>query len=591
VLDLVEFKSHGGATLAKQADGSLLATGVNPDFDKYTFVARTDLTGITAVRLEALADKSMVRNGPGRASNGNMGLGNFTLNAQPLSADAKPTTVKLVDPLVTFQQNTSNLSIAASIDSNKQTGWAVDPQFGKDHAAVFHTSEPVGVKGGTKLTFTLEFNVNNKHNIGRPRLSISTAARPVDLKGDARDQQLVELFELLVRTEGKLNDEQRTRLLRWYQTTDDDYRKLDQLVQNHASKKPAATRVKVMVSSEGLKPMKHHADGRGFPHFYKQTYFLKRGDANQKQGEATAGFLQALTQKNEFENWQVAPPQGWRTSYRRRSLANWITDSEHGAGHLVARVIVNRVWHHHVGRGIVATPNDFGFQGQRPTHPELLDWLARDLIASDWKLKRLHKLIMTSAVYIQTSAHDDARATTDPDNQWYWRFTPRRLEAEIIRDSMLAVSGQLDRRQFGPGTLDIGMKRRSVYFKIKRSKLIPMMQIFDSPEPLVSVGDRPSTTIAPQALLFMNNSHVRAYAQALARRMASESDSLEAQIQRAYQTTLAREPVPGESDAAIAFLSAQAKSYKDSGIGNAPEVALTDFCQVLMGLNEFLYID
>ena len=176
-------KSQGGSTFTKLADGSVLAGGQNADFDVYTFTARTMLKGITAVRLEALADPSMVKGGPGRAANGNFDLTDFRVTAAPLSGQGAPVALKLVNPKATFEQK--GLPIAAAIDGDKKSGWAVDPEFGKDHAAVFETETDVGFDGGTLLTFTMEFNGNNGHNIGRPRLSVCTAARPVGLDGDA----------------------------------------------------------------------------------------------------------------------------------------------------------------------------------------------------------------------------------------------------------------------------------------------------------------------------------------------------------------------------------------------------------------------
>src|SRR5690606_36242840 len=161
-----------------------------------------------------------------------------------------------------------------------------------------------------------------------------------------------------------------------------------------------------------------------------------------------------VVSKRPTDYWQEEPPPGWRTSYRRRALANWITDTEAGPGHLLARVIVNRLWHHHFGRGIVATPNDFGSQGSPPTHPQLLDWLAARCIDGGWKLKPLHRLMMVSAVYRQSSAIDHDRNAADSQSDLLTRFVPRRLEAEAIRDSMLAVSGRLDGTMYGPGTLD-----------------------------------------------------------------------------------------------------------------------------------------
>jgi len=290
------------------------------------------------------------------------------------------------------------------------------------------------------------------------------------------------------------------------------------------------------------------------------------------------------------EAWKVTPPEGARTSHRRSGLANWITDVENGAGHLAARVIVNRLWHHHFGRGLVSTPNDFGFQGELPTHPELLDYLANRLIEADWKLKPLHREIMSSAAYRQSSAPSTEKAKIDPGNRWLWRFEPRRLEAEVVRDSMLAVSGKLDPTMFGKGTLNESHLRRSIYFMIKRSQLIPTMQIFDQPEPLVSQGSRPQTTIAPQALLFMNNPQVVSWAQALAGEIDPGSGKLDGAIREGFARVLSREPNPLELKENRAFLEAQMASYGEGDRNASRRQALADFCQVLFSLNEFVYL-
>lgn len=348
---------------------------------------------------------------------------------------------------------------------------------------------------------------------------------------------------------------------------------------------------KVMVASEGFPHMKHHADGRGFPHFYEQTHFLNRGDVRQKQEVATQSFLQVLMRGGLDEShWKVDPPGGWtRTSFRRAALANWITDSKHGAGHLAARVIVNRLWQHHFGRGIVATPNDFGFQGARPTHPELLDWLATDLIHHGWKLKRLHKLLMTSAVYMQSAEADEARAGIDRENVYHWRRTPRRLEAEAIRDAMLSVAGILDESMYGPGTLDPNMRRRSVYFFIKRSQLVPMMMLFDWPEHLVSIGRRSSTTIAPQALMFMNSPQGRRYAEGFAQRLTGKTP--EETVRAAFRLALGREPTADEQKLTTEFIARQSEAYQQAGKTNAAQLAVTDFCQAVLSSNEFVYVE
>ena len=353
---------------------------------------------------------------------------------------------------------------------------------------------------------------------------------------------------------------------------------------------PGAKPTKVQVTSEGFPHTKHHADERGFPHFYNKTYVLSRGDVNQKKAEATAGFLRVLERGKSEDIWKMSPPSGWtRTSYRRASLANWMTDPVSGAGALAARVIVNRLWQHHLGRGIVATPSDFGAQGEPPTHPELLDWLAVDLIHNGWKLKRLHKMIVTSAVYMQDGQADEARAKIDRENMYYWRFAPRRLEAEPIRDAMLAASGLLDPTMFGPGTLDQNHRRRSIYFFIKRSQLIPTMMLFDWPEHLVGIGLRGTTTTAPQALMFMNSELGKASAKGLAEKAARES-TLDASIKRAYAIALGRSPSDQESRLATDFIGRQRSSYAADGKADAGKLALVDLCQSLMSMSEFIYV-
>jgi hypothetical protein len=354
---------------------------------------------------------------------------------------------------------------------------------------------------------------------------------------------------------------------------------------------PGERPVKVQVTSEGFPPTKHNADERGFPHFYKETYVLQRGDPKQKRGVAAPGFLQVLERDGKDETcWRVPPPAGWkRTNFRRAALGRWLTDAEHGAGHLAARVIVNRMWQHHFGRGLVATPNDFGAQGEPPSHPELLDWLADDLVRHGWRLKRLHRLILISAVYVQDGHFDEARARSDRENVYLWRQAPRRLEAEAIRDAMLQAAGALDLRMYGQGTLDPNMRRRSVYFFIKRSQLIPMMMLFDWPEHLVSIGQRSTTTIAPQALLFMNSPQGRQYAEGLARRL--EGQAAGPAVERAYRIAFGRAPAEAERRLALDFLARQADAYRRAGRADAEQRARVDFCQTLLSMNEFVYVD
>src|SRR5262249_40379378 len=251
-----------------------------------------------------------------------------------------------------------------------------------------------------------------------------------------------------------------------------------------------------------------------------------------------------------------------------------------------------RLWQHHLGRGLVGTPSDFGYQGERPTHPELLDYLASELIKNGWQLKPIHKLMMTSAVYQQSAEPDAAKVAVDSENKLFWRRPRTRLEAETIRDAMLAVSGALDERMFGPGSLDPNHKRRSIYFFVKRSQLVPMMVLFDAPDSLQGQEQRASTIIAPQALMLMNNANIRDYARRTAARIGPRDGSaLEDAIRAGYLLALARPPRDGELREATQFVREQLKSYQAANKPDAQQLALADFCQVLMELNEFIYID
>ncbi|MCS5539954.1 MAG: DUF1553 domain-containing protein, partial [Roseibacillus sp.] len=280
--------------------------------------------------------------------------------------------------------------------------------------------------------------------------------------------------------------------------------------------------------------------------------------------------------------WVVSRPDGARTSMKRSGVAKWITDVESGAGHLLARVIVNRLWQHHFGRGIVESVNDFGFQGTKPTHPGLLDHLAGDLIAHGWTLKRMHKKIMMSAAYRMGSSDNGTNASADPGNRYWWKREPRRLEAEIIRDNALAVSGLLDRRMYGAGTLDQGMKRRSIYFFVKRSKMVPMMQLFDWPDSMTSQGQRAMTTTPSQALVFINSPQVREMATRFAKAILNESDPVSSAVYHAHGSP----PTEEQRKRMNNFLNEQIASY-----GGKKEPALVDFCHALLASNEMIYVE
>jgi hypothetical protein len=352
------------------------------------------------------------------------------------------------------------------------------------------------------------------------------------------------------------------------------------------------------------------------------TWLLDRGDFYAKKELLQVGFLSVLTgSRSPEEYWkaarrEIAPD---RSTGQRRALADWITDPDEGAGALLARVIVNRVWQHHFGEGLVRTVSDFGVRGERPTHPELLEWLAHELVADGWRLKPLHRRILASAVYMQDSSFDADRATRDPDNRLLWRRRPRRLEAESLRDAVLSASGKLNDKPFGPAykspippeamlarnTKDPypkdardtdSTRRRTVYMFHKRVVQHPLLQAFDRPEAAVTCGRRNVTTVAPQALALLNDPFVRDRAADLARwLLAGSGATADGWVTRGFELALSRPPTDAERAASVHFLDTQFQRRSARDQTRTPDEprlrALTDFAQALFSLNEFIYVD
>jgi hypothetical protein len=556
-----------GHKLTRQPDGSYLFTRLNGEVGTIRFLARTPLTNISAVRLEALTDESLPNYGPGLGDWGNFRLNSLNLTASPLDGHGQPQRVKL-----TLARSTTG--------AKGGNAWGVDrPHAGRDHAAVFTFDKPVGFPGGTALSFQLSCPGDSpaaRQTLGKFRLSVAVGEAPADFDGP---EMAHEGYAAAVRdlAAGRLTPAVTTLYCR----TDPDWLRLDAAVRRSWANRPRPAADVAFAATEGVPPYRMMIQG---PDLFEKTFILKRGDVDKKDGEAAPGFLQVLERTADAEaHWRCPPPAGVRTSYRRAALARWLTDVDSGAGALAARVIVNRLWQHHLGRGIVATPSDFGAQGERPTHPELLDWLAAELIDRGWSLKAIHREIMLSATYQRSAVSDPESTAKDPDDRWWWRRPLVRLEAEPIRDAMLAVSGRLDGRMFGPGSHDEGMTRRSVYFTVKRSELIPSLVQLDFPESLQGIGQRVTTTVAPQALLMLNSPHVRASARAFAERLRPLAErSLAEAVAAGYERAVGRPPTAAEREASVAYLRQQ------SGDG-LPE-ALADFCQTLFALNEFYYV-
>ncbi|HEY4311526.1 MAG TPA: DUF1549 and DUF1553 domain-containing protein [Pirellulales bacterium] len=374
---------------------------------------------------------------------------------------------------------------------------------------------------------------------------------------------------------------------------------------------------------------------------------LGGGDPRREGDVVPVGYLSMLPR---LERPVDPPPAEAKTTHRRTQLANWMTDP---ANPLTPRVAVNRLWLHHFGEGLCRTPDNFGIMGTAPTHPELLDWLAADFIEHGWQAKRLHKMILMSSAYRMDSTHPQQAdyATRDFANEHWYRMNRRRLEAEPMRDAMLAVSGdlnpQLGGQSFYPtanrdaleGLSKKGadwkesspqeQNRRSIYMFTKRSLLLPLMTVFDFADTTLPCAQRNISTVAPQALALLNNDFVHAQSDALAERVVREAGPEKlAQIERAWWLALSRAPTQAEREFAVTHLAQQRERFStgeqssaladkpvtaaegsanatatskapDKGTAstdpkstaNPEQLALSSLCHVLLNLNEFIYVD
>jgi hypothetical protein len=344
------------------------------------------------------------------------------------------------------------------------------------------------------------------------------------------------------------------------------------------------------------------------------THLLRRGSHLTPGPEVAPGFLSLLTPPGETVAIPPAPA-GAKTSGRRTALARWLTRPDHP---LTARVLVNRVWQQYFGEGIVATPDNFGRSGARPTHPELLDWLATEFVRGGWGLKQLHRLILTSTVYRQASASPLPAAggadprQVDPGNQLLWRMRLRRVEAEVVRDSVLAISGRLDRTPGGPpvpietrkdGMVVVAGKglasptaadRRSLYLLARRNYQLSLLNVFDQPVMSTNCTRRSPSTVPLQALTFLNDAFILEQAEHFARRVvAAAGPDARRRIETAFRLALVRSPTAAESEAALRLLERQASRHRTQPNARPEEAslrALAHLCQMLLCTNEFLYV-
>jgi hypothetical protein len=562
VLDPEHFTSAARSTLARQPDGSLLASGTRPERDTYTIETTWTGAPITAIRLEVLTDPNLPHQGPGRQDNGNLHLSEFRVTAAPLAALQSSHPVAIARAIADFDQ--AGWDIARAIDGKRETAWGIYPQVGKPHTAVFVLKEPLA--GNVRLTITLEQEHGGGHLIGRPRLSATSDSVSKVQPLPATVQQI------LARPAPDRTDKEKLALAHFAlaQKTDVDLAALPPPRLVYAAAQD-------FVAEGSFRPAKG----------CRPVHVLKRGDVRtplelaRPAGLACIGGLEAKFPTTDDEG------------RRRAALAKWVSDPRNP---LTWRSITNRVWQHHFGRALVATPSDFGRMGATPSHPELLDWLTARLLESGGSLKQLHRLIVTSATYMQSSKANPAAAKIDADNVLLWRMNVARLDAESVRDAVLAVSGRLDRTMGGPSvkhfiqspgihrtpkvdylTFDPdspGAHRRSVYRFVFRTVPDPFMDALDCPDASQFTAVRPVSVTALQALALLNDPFMVRMSEHFAQRIAPAGDE-GAQVRLAYRLALGRDPALHE-EAALADYA------RRHGVANA--------CRLLLNCNEFVFV-
>ncbi|MDB4802330.1 PSD1 and planctomycete cytochrome C domain-containing protein [bacterium] len=346
-------------------------------------------------------------------------------------------------------------------------------------------------------------------------------------------------------------------------------------------------------------------------------HLLKNGNRHQPLQEVMPASLTLVTShQQEF----TLPPENAKTTQRRLQLSKWIASTTNP---LTSRVIVNRIWQGYFGAGLVRTPNNFGFTGDQPSHPELLDWLASELIDHNWSLKHIHRLILTSSTYRQSANNPlhQKYAQIDFANRFLWRANRKRLDAEGLRDAVLSSTGKIDLRLGGPsfkpsiqaaaleGLSRKGeawtasppeqQLRRSLYIFIQRSLAVPMMTTFNFADSTLPCGQRNATTVAPQALVLLNNAFIHQNAEQLAAKAIGDSPDGNQQIAIVYQSILGREPSGEETTASLAHVFRQAERFGTSRedqsstptSNDSAVTSLASLCVVLFNSNEFLYVD
>jgi len=561
---LVSASSAEGTTLTRLEDGSILAGGPRPDRDEYRIALEAPAGGVTGLRLEVLAHDSLPRRGPGRQDNGNLHLSEIQLIAGERL-------LELRHPVADFNQK--DWEIAKAIDGNPQTAWGIHPHVGRDHEAVFALEEPLAAGTAGPLRVVLRQLHGRGHLIGRLRITL-TADRP-PFGGDAMPADVA----AVIATPAERRTAAEWETLGLFVAHDEVDRELGGL--------PAPALVYAAASDfepdGGLKP----------PPGPRPVHRLHRGDIRQPREPAAPGALACVADLPA----RFDLPADADESARRAALARWLVDPRNP---LTWRSIVNRVWQQHFDRGLAAMPNDFGHMGEPPSHPELLDWLATDFRDGDRSLKRLHRLLLTSRAYRQSAAPPRAEPAlaVDPDNRLLWRAPRRRLDAEGVRDSLLAISGRLDLRMGGPSDRQFGLepgihvtpkvdyaafdldsdagRRRSIYRFLFRTLPDPFMEALDCPAGDQFAPVRTSGVTVQQALAMWNDAFILRHCEHLATRLEAAAATTAERVRLACELAWSRPPRPEE-------LAALADHAARHGLAHA--------CRIVVNANEFMFVD
>ena len=576
-LELQTYVSTEGATLTRGSDGVVLASGNKPDKDTYAITATTHSDRITALRLDVRSHDSLPMRGPGRCDNGNLHLSEIEL--QIFEAETQQgKTLKFKSATADFNQ--SAWGIERAIDGDPKTAWGIHPAVGQSHYAVFELAEPVAMRPDTKLAISLRQLHGGSHLIGAMSLSV-TASDPSQIKAIPAEvelalQKATDDVGLEVGLEDRLTIA--AHVLR--ANAADSMRLL-----------PAKVFVYAAAPSVAIPAGEGQVQLKSLP-APKTVNVLHRGDFDKPQAIAEPGSLSVLADLPHRFTLQNLNNE----AERRAALAKWLA---HHDNVLTWRSAVNRVWQHHFGRGLCDTPSDFGRMGGVPSHPELIDWLAiwfRD--EAQGSLKALHRLIVTSETYRQSSASEPDGIRLDSDNRLLWRQNRQRLDADAVRDFTLAASGTLDLKMGGPGVqhfkqskgpqstpaLDYtvfdwaspGAARRSIYRYVWRGIADPFMEAMDFPDLGLLSPVRGFSASSLQALSLYNNDFVLHNSQAMAQDVETSVSGLEQQVADCVMRVWLRKPSEGERAGLTEFASRH---------------GLAELCRVLLNSNEFLFVE